>query len=152
MVKSRVSKKQSKASRSVRPIGFESTMRNQSQSIASSNFRAIFEDHPYYNESICLMIKFLPSHLEFGAFDSFADVVPLSALFKCAFSAFRPINNLQEVHLNLFDDSLVILTKDKYLNAINLCFLPTTRFYTPSMKTLFLPFIKWGIRKNQRDW
>ena len=65
------------------------------------------------------MIKFLPSHPLYGAFDSFTEVVPQKVLFKCAFSTFRPNNNLQEVHLNLIDDSFVVLTKEKKIPFCN---------------------------------
>lgn len=133
MVKSDISRKQSKASASSQPVGSDSATRNQSPSIASSNFRAIFNDHYVYNDSICLMIKFISNHPLSGSFDAFTDVVPLSTLFKCAFSAYRPLTNLQEVHLNLMDDSLVIMTKDKFLNAINLLVHPSNKFFSPSI-------------------
>ena len=94
MVKSTISKKQSKALESVKPTGSNSMMKNQYTTIASSNFRVVFEDHHSYNESILMMIKFWSTQPEFGAFNSFTDVVSLSTLFKCAFYAFRPIDNL----------------------------------------------------------
>ncbi|KAL7594601.1 hypothetical protein Lser_V15G29705 [Lactuca serriola] len=140
MVKSEISKKQSKTSASVQPTGSDSATRNQSPSISSSNFRAVFDDHPFHNELIRIMIKFISNHPLFGAFDSFIDVVPLSTLFKCAFSAYRPLNNLQEVHLNLVDDSLVILNKDKFLTAINLLVHPSTKFFLPSVTDIPLEF------------
>lgn len=132
MVKSSISKKQSKASGFAKPTGSETTIKAQSPSIASSNFRAMFEDHPNYNEAIQLMIKFIPSHPLFGAFDSFNDVVPLFTLFKCAFSACHLLHNLQEVHLHLIDESQVMLTKTKFLEAINLRVPSTTKFFSPS--------------------
>ena len=127
MVKSRVSKKQSKAYGSVNPTG------SDSPSITSSNFRAVFEDHPSYNAPIKLMIKFLKNHPLFGPFDAFTEIVPISTLFKCAFSAYRPLQNPQEVHLNLVNDALVILTKEKFLRSINLPVHPSIKFFSPSM-------------------
>lgn len=94
MVKSRISKKQSRASGSTHPVGPESTIKDQTPSISSRNFRAVFKDHPSYNEVVKLMIKFLPSQTLFGAFDSFTKVVPLSVLFKSTFLAFQPSSNL----------------------------------------------------------
>ena len=133
MVKSGISKKQAKASSSAQPAGSDSATRNQSPSIALSNFRAIFDDRSSYNEYIRLMIQFIKNHPLAGPFDSFTDVVPISTLFKCDFSTFHHLKNLQEVHLNLVDDSLVILTKDNFLNAINLLVHPSTKFFTSSV-------------------
>ncbi|KAL7616497.1 hypothetical protein Lser_V15G02343 [Lactuca serriola] len=87
MVKSGVSKKQSKASGSVNPTG------SDSPTIASSNFRVIFEEQPSYNAPKKLIIKFLKNYPLFGPFDAFTDVVPISTLYKCAFSAYHPIDN-----------------------------------------------------------
>ena len=131
MLKSGFSKKQSKACRSACPTGSETTSKDHTPSIASSNFRAIFEDHPSYSEALRLMIKFLLKHPLYGAFNSFTEVVPLPTLFKCAFTVCRPSQNLQEIYLNLVDDSLVVLTKAKFLEAINLQVLPLTKFYSP---------------------
>ena len=97
MAKSGASKKQSKASGSMNPTG------SDSPTLASSNFRAVFD--PSYNAPTKLMIKFLKNHILFGPFDAFTDVIPVSTLFKCAFSAYRPLENPQEVHLNLINDS-----------------------------------------------
>ncbi|CAH1412948.1 unnamed protein product [Lactuca virosa] len=153
MVKSGISKKISKASASENPTGSDSATRNQMPSIASSNFRAVFEDHSSYNAPIKLMIKFLNNHPLFGPFDAFTDVVPLSALFKCAFSAYRPLENPQEVHLNLVNVSLVILNKEKFLNAINLLVYPSTKVFTPSMADILSALYQMGYqKKNQRNW
>ena len=76
MVKSGISKKQSKASGSARPTGSETIIKDHTPSIASSNFRAIFEDHLSYNEALRLMIKFLPMHPLYGAFNLLTKVVP----------------------------------------------------------------------------
>ena len=122
----------------------------QTSLIASSNFRAIFVDHPSQNEAIKLMIKFLPSHPMFRAFESFKEVVPLSVLFKCTFSVFRPSHNLQEVHLNLVDDFVVVLSKEKSLNAINLRVLPTMKFYSPSTNDVFSTLYQMGYQKKLR--
>ena len=141
-------KKQSKASCSWRPTSSDLTNRNQPPSIASSNFRVVFEDHPSYNEEIPLMINFLISHPLFGAFNSFNDVVPIPTLFKCAFSAFRPNSNPQEVYLNLIGNSLVILSKAKFLDAINLCVLHSTKLYSPSTNDIISTLYQMGIRRN----
>ena len=151
MVKSDISKKQSKAFGSAGPIGFESTTKNQSPTITSSNFRAVFEDHPSYNEAILLMIKYLSSHPLFGAFNSFTNVVPLSTLLKCDFSTFHPNNNPQEVHLTLIDDSLVVLTKTKFLEAINLRVLPSTRIYSPSANDITSTLYQMGYQKKLKS-
>lgn len=124
--------KQSKAFGSARPTSSESTIKDNTPSIASSNFRAIFKEHLSYNDAIRLMIKFLPKHPMFGAFNAFTKAVPMVVLFKCAFSTLHASINLQEVHLNLVDDSLVVLTKQNFLNSINHMVLPSTRFYSPS--------------------
>ncbi|XP_023752234.1 uncharacterized mitochondrial protein AtMg00820-like [Lactuca sativa] len=60
-------------------------------------------------------------------------VVPVSTLFKSAFSTYRPLENPQEVHLNLINDSLVILSKEKFLSAINLLVHPSIKIFSPSM-------------------
>lgn len=83
------------------------------------------------------MITFLPTHPLFGAFDFVTEAVPQAVLFKCAFSAFRPHDNPQEVHLNLNGDSLVVLTKEKFHSAINLSLLPSTKFYSSSTTYVF---------------
>lgn len=83
------------------------------------------------------MIKFLPTHPLSRAFDSFNDVVSQEVMFKCAFSTFRPHDKTHEVHLNLIDDSLVVLTKDKFLSTINLRVLPSTKFNSPSTTNVF---------------
>ena len=144
MVKSGVSKKQSKASGSVNPTG------SDSPSIASSNFRAVFEDHPSYNAPIKLMIKFLKNHPLFGPFDAFTDVVPVSTLFNNAFSAYRPLENPQEVHLNLINGSLVILSKEKFLTAINLLVHPSIKFFSPSMGDITSALYQMGYQKPIR--
>ena len=149
MVKSGISKKQSKESGSARPTGSESIINDQTPSIASSNFKAIFEDHLSYNEAVKLL-KFLSSHPLFGAFDSFTEAVPFFVLFKCAFSVFRPSHNLQEFHLNLVDDYMVMLTKETFLNAINLRVLPTTKFYSPNTNNVFSTLYQMGYQKKLR--
>ena len=138
MVKSGVSKKQSKASGSVNLTG------SDPPTIASSNFIAIFEEHPSYNAPTKLIIKYLKNHLLFGPFDAFTDVIPLSTLYKCAFSAYCPIDNPQEVHLNLINDSLVILTKEKFLNAINLLVHPSIKFFSPSVADITTTLYQMG--------
>ncbi|KAL7615706.1 hypothetical protein Lser_V15G03411 [Lactuca serriola] len=142
MVKSNVSKKPTK------PSGSRSSNPTYSPTIASSNFRAIFDDHSLYNAPLKLMIKFLQNHPLYGPFDAFTDVVPLSTLFKCAFSAYRPLNNLQEVHLNLVDDSLVILSKEKFLNIINLLIHPSIKVFTPSMADITSALYQMGYQKK----
>ena len=117
-------------------------------SIASSNFRAVFDVQSFYNDPIKLMIKFLKNHLPVGPFDTFTDVVSPSTLYKCAFSAYRPLNNLQEVHLNLVNDSLVILTKEEFLSAINLHVHPSTKFFIPSVKDIFSALCQMGYQKK----
>ena len=131
MVKSSISRKQSKGFGSARPTGSESIIKDQSPSIASSNFSAIFADHTSYNDAINLMIQFLSKHLLFGLYNAFTKVIPLPTLFKCAFSTFRPSHNLQEVHLNLVDDSFVVLPKAKFPEAINLRIMSITKFFSP---------------------
>lgn len=148
MVKSGISKKQSQASGSAQPTGSESAARNQFPSISFSNFRAIFKDHPSYNDAICLVIKYISNHPLFGAFDSFTDVVPQSTLFKCAFYAYRPLNILNEVHPNLIDDSLVVLTKEKFLSAINLRVLHGTKLVTPSVNDIITTLYEMGYQKK----
>ena len=144
MVKSGISKKHSKTFVSVNPTGSDSASRNQIPTIASSNFRAVFNVHSFYNDSIKLMIKFLPNHLLFGPFDAFTDVFPLSTLYECAFSAYRPLNNLQEVPSHQLNDSLVILTKEKFLNAINLLVHPSTMVFTPSTTDILSALYQMG--------
>lgn len=95
-----------------------------------------------------LMIKFLHSHPLFGAFDSFIEVVPMSVLCKCVFSTFRPSNNLQEVHLNLVNDSMVVLTKEKFLNSIHLRVLPATKFYSLSTNDVFDALYQMGYQRK----
>lgn len=148
MVKSGISKKQSKTSAYVQPTGSDSDTRNQSPSFASNNFRAVFDDHPFYNESIRIIINFISNHPLFGPFDSFTDVVPLSTLLKCAFSAYRPLNKLQEVHLNLVDNSLLILNKDKFLTAINLLVHPSTKFFSPCVTYILSSLYQMGYQKK----
>lgn len=94
------------------------------------------------------MIKFLPTHPLFGAFDSFTKAVPLVVLFKYAFSAFRPSHNPHEVHLNLVDESMVVLTKEKYLSAINLMILPSKKFYTTSSTDVFSTLYQIGYQEK----
>lgn len=74
MVKPSASKKQSK------PIGSSSTVKNTEPSIDASNYRSIFQDLDHYDPSIKLIIKFMPKHPLFNAFNSVADIVPLSVL------------------------------------------------------------------------
>lgn len=83
------------------------------------------------------MINFLLTHPLFGAIDSFTEVVAQDVSLKCAFSAFKPHEKPQEVHLNLIGDSLVVLTKEKFLAAINLRVLPSTKFYSPRTANVF---------------
>ena len=90
----------------------------------------------------------LKNHTLFGPFDAFTDIVTLSTLYKCAFYAYRPLNNLQEVHLNLVNDSLVILTKEKFLNAINLLVHPSTKFFTPSTTDILSALYQMGYQKK----
>lgn len=137
MVKSDLSKKQSKASGSAHPKESETTMRNPFPSFSASNYYGIFKDPLFYNEAVKMMINFLPTYPLFGAFDSFTEVVPQELLFQCAFSAFKPNHNYQEVHLNLIDDSLVVLTKEKFLFVINLRVPSSTKFYSPSIMDVF---------------
>lgn len=99
MVKFVLSKKQSKATGSTKPTRSKSIIKDLTPSIATCNDKGIFEDHNSYNNEIKIMLKFLPSHPLFGAFSSFTKAVPLAVLFKCAFSAFRPNDKPQEVHL-----------------------------------------------------
>lgn len=120
MVNFSVSKKQSKASGSARPTRSGSTIKDLTPSTAASNHRGIFDDHDSYNEAIKIIIKFLSTYPLFGAFYSFNEVVRQDVLFKCAFFAFRPNDKPQEIHLCLIEDSLVILSKEKFLEAINL--------------------------------
>ena len=87
MAKSGASKKQSKTSSSMNQTG------STSPKIASSNFRAMFDVHPSYNAPTKLRIKHLKNNILFGPFDAFTDVVPVSTLFKCALSAYRPLEN-----------------------------------------------------------
>lgn len=92
------------------------------------------------------MIKYLPTHPLFGAFESFIEVVPQAILFKCAFYAFRPLDKQQEIHLYLIDDSLVVLTKEKFMEAINLRVLPSTKFYTPNTIDIFAALYQIGYQ------
>ena len=94
------------------------------------------------------MIKFLLNHHLFGPFDSFTDVVPLSTLFNCAFSVYRALENPEEVHLNLVNDSLVILTKEKFLTAINLLVHPSVKIFTPSMANMLYALYQMGYQKK----
>ncbi|XP_052621215.1 uncharacterized protein LOC111897072 [Lactuca sativa] len=148
MVKSGISKKHSKASGSANPTGSDSASRHPMPTIASSNFRVVFEEHSFYNALTKLMIKFLSNHPLFGPFDSFTDVVPLSTLFKCAFSVYRSLENPQEVHLNLVNDSLVMLTKEKFLTAINLLVHPSIKVFTPSMADILSALYQMGYQKK----
>lgn len=148
MVKSGVSKKQSKAFGSARPTGSETTIKDQTPSKASSNIIAIFEDYPSYNDAIRLMFKFLPKHPLYGAFNSFTEVVLLPTLFKCTFYAFCPSHNLQVMYLNLVDDSLVVLTKNKLLEAISLRVLPSIKFCSPSLNDVISTLYQMGYRKK----
>lgn len=148
MVKSGVSNKQSMALASVKPIGSNSTLRNQSPTSASSNFRVVFEVHPTYNDAIKLLIKFIQSHPLFGAFDSFMDVVPLPTLLRCDFSAFLPNHNSQEVHLTLIEGSMVVLTKSKFLEATNLRVPPNTQFCNPSTADIITTLYQMGYQKK----
>lgn len=94
------------------------------------------------------MIKFLPKHPLYSAFDSFTEVVPMVIMSKCAFSAFRPRHNYQEIHLNLVDDSLVVLTKEKFILTIILGVLPSTMFHTPSTTNVFTTLYQMGYQKK----
>ncbi|KAL7589609.1 hypothetical protein Lser_V15G41252 [Lactuca serriola] len=142
MVKSGASKKQTKASGCANPTG------SVSPTIASSTFRALFKDQPTYNAPTKLMIMFLKNHPLFGHFDAFTDIVPLSTLYKCSFSAYRPVDNPQEVYLNLVNDALVILTKEKFLSAINLLIHPSVKFFTPSMADVTTTLYQMGYQKK----
>lgn len=59
-------------------------------------------------------------HPLFNAFDSIADIVPVSSHYKVVFSTYRPIEDITNVHLNLIVDSTTILTKTMFLEDINL--------------------------------
>jgi len=144
MAKSGASKKQSMASSSMNQTG------STSPKIASSNFRAVFDDHPSYNAPTKLMIKHLKNHILFHLFNAFTDVVPVSALFKCALSTYRPMENPQEVHLNLVNDSLVILTKEKFLTSINLLIHPSIKIFTPSLSDITTALYQMGYQKPIR--
>lgn len=74
----------------------------------------------------------MPKNPRFNAFNSIVDVVPLSVLYKCVFSAYRPIQDHEQIHFKLADDSIAILTKKKFLNRINLRVPTTTVFKNPS--------------------
>lgn len=67
-------------------------------------------------------------------------------LFKCSFLAFRFSNKLQEVHLNLVDDSLVVLTKEKFMSAISLKMMPSTKFYSPNTTNVFIALYQMGYQ------
>ena len=69
-------------------------------------------------------------------------------LFKCTFTVFCPLNNLQEVHLNLVNGSLVILTRDNCLNAINLLVHPSKNFFTPSITEITTSLYQMGYQKK----
>lgn len=150
MVKSEIYKKQSKASGSAHPTGFESTIRDQSPSIAQSNYRVIFEDHLSYNEAIKLMTTFLPKHALYGAFDSFTEAFPMAIMFKCAFSAFRPSHNYQEIHLNLVVNSFVVLLRrnSSQQPTYEFIYLPSS---TPQVPLMCSPLcIKWVTRRSSK--
>lgn len=92
----------------------------------------------------------LPTHPFFGAFDSFTEEVPLAVVFKCAFSASRRSHNLHEVHLNLVDDYLVVLSKKKFQTTINLRIFPSSKFYTPSSTDVFFTLYQIGYQTNRK--
>lgn len=63
-------------------------------------------------------------------------------------STFRPLDKLQEVHLRLISDSLVVLTKQKFLEAINFGVSPSTEFYTPSNNDIFVAPYQMGYQSK----
>lgn len=69
-------------------VGSISTIKNTGLTIASNNYRAIFQDNDLYDEAVKLMICYLPKHPLNGPFNAVYDVDPLSVLFKCVFPAF----------------------------------------------------------------
>lgn len=148
MVKSGISMKQSKASCSAKPIGSGSTVTDLTPSNATSNYRGIFDNRESYSDSIKIIIKFLPNRHLFGAIDSFIEAVPQAIMFKCAFSAFRPLDKPQEIHLLLINESLVVLTKEKFIKDISLRVLPSTKFYSPSTNGIFSTLYQMGYQEK----
>lgn len=106
-------------------------------SIAASNYRDIFNDHESYSDFVKIMIKFLPIHPLLSSFDAITEAVPQVVVFKCAFSAFRLLEKPHEIHLRLVDDSVIVLTMEKFMEAINLRVLPSTVLYSPSTNNIF---------------
>lgn len=63
---------------------------------------------------------------------------------------FRLSHNLHEVHLNLIDDSHVVLTKTKFLEAINLRVLTSTKFYSTSPNDFISTLLQMGYQMKIR--
>lgn len=142
MVKLGVSKKQAK------PTTYSSTIKNTGPSIASSNYKAILNDHNHYNEAIKLMIRYLPKHPHFGPFDVIIDVIRMPFFFKCVFSTYIPEEDLDQICFKLANDSMVVLTKSKFLDAINLRVMSSNVLNKPSNDDVFKVLYKMRYRKR----
>lgn len=65
--------------------GSTSIIINTGPSIASSNYRLIFDNHDHYDHAIKLMTRYLLKDHLFRPFNVVFDVILLYFLFKCAF-------------------------------------------------------------------
>lgn len=64
----------------MKPIGSFSTINNFEPSIGASNYIAIVQDYDHYDQTINLIIQYMPKHPLFNAFNSVEYLVPLSVI------------------------------------------------------------------------
>lgn len=112
-------------------------MKTPGPTISLSNYRGMFQDHDLYDEPIKIMNKFMDKHLLLNAFNSVADIVSLSLVFKCVFYAYRPRDDPKILNFILADDTMVMLSKAKFLSSINLRVPLNTSFKGPSNRDVF---------------
>lgn len=112
--------------------------------IMYSNYHGVFNDSDKYDASIKLMLWFQKKHILFGQFDAFTDVILISIMFKCVFSAYRPEEQHDQVKFQLTNDSTESLTKNKFIPAINLRQLAIIEFKPPSNDKVFRVLYRMG--------
>lgn len=132
----------------MKPIGSFSTINNFEPSIGASNYIAIVQDYDHYDQTINLIIQYMPKHPLFNAFNSVEYLVPLSVIQKGVFSTQRPSEDLEQVHFKLVNDSTAILTKKKFLDTINLRIPVKTVFKNPSNEENFKYVYKIGYQSK----
>lgn len=136
MAKSDASKKTNK------PTSSSSTIRNTEPSIVTRNYRAVFQDHDHYDVAIKHIIRYMLSHPLFNAFVSVVEIVPHSVIYRCVFSIYHPTQDPEQIHLKLANDFATILSKKKFLDAINLRVPTKAMFKSPTNTYVFKDFYK----------